>query len=333
MRKVKCGSQGLQVSRLGLGCMGMSGAYGEAVNSSSVDAVESKSLDTLYVALELGVTFWDTADVYGEGRNEQLLSRVLKAERPRIQLASKCGITGRDSNGVTVNGRPDYIQSACKASLKRLGVDHLDLLYLHRIDPNVPVEESVGAMGELVSGGYVGHIGLSEASAATIRRAHKEFPLSAVQSEYSLFSRGIEKEILPTLRELKVALVPYSPLGRGLLTGAITAETQLEDNDFRRAMPRFAQENLVQNLRLVEEIKRVAKAHGCSPAQMALGWVLAQGDDIIPIPGTKRSSYLRDNAQATGLDISAQGREALEDISRQVAGERYPEALMKAVVR
>ena len=333
MRKVKCGNQGLQVSRLGLGCMGMSGAYGEAVNSGSVDAVESKSLDTLYVALELGVTFWDTADVYGEGRNEHLLNRVLKAERARIQLASKCGITGRDSNGVTVNGRPDYIQSACKASLKRLGVDHLDLLYLHRIDPSVPVEESVGAMGELVSGGYVGHIGLSEASASTIKRAHKEFPLSAVQSEYSLFSRGIEKEILPTLRELKIALVPYSPLGRGLLTGAITADTQLEDNDFRRAMPRFAQENLTQNLRLVEEIKRVAKTHGCSPAQMALGWVLAQGEDIIPIPGTKRSSYLRDNAQAIGLDISAQGRDALDDISRQVAGERYPEVLMRAVVR
>lgn len=333
MRKVSCGNQGLVVSRLGLGCMGMSGAYGEAVSSGSVAAVEAKALDTLYLSLELGVTFWDTADIYGEGRNEELLSRVLKLERARVQLASKCGITGRDSSGLTVNGRPDYIQSACKASMMRLGVDHLDLLYLHRVDPKVPIEESVGAMGELVRGGYIRYVGLSEPSAATIRRAHKEFPLSAVQSEYSLFSRGIESEILPTLRELKIGLVPYSPLGRGLLTGTITRDTQLEDNDFRRAMPRFAQENLDHNLRLVEEVKRVAKDHGCSPAQMALGWVLAQGDDIIPIPGTKRSSYLRDNAQAVDLDLSRQGREALDVISRHVAGERYPEALMKAVAR
>jgi aryl-alcohol dehydrogenase-like predicted oxidoreductase len=258
---------------------------------------------------------------------------VLKSERPRVQLASKCGITGRDADGLTVNGRPDYIQSAAKESMRRLGVDYLDLLYLHRVDPSVPIEESVGAMGELVQQGYVRYIGLSEARAETIRRAHREFPLSAVQSEYSLFSREVEQEVLPTLRELKIALVPYSPLGRGLLTGAITRETQLEANDFRRDMPRFAPENLHRNLRLVKEIETVAHEHGCSPAQMALGWVLAQGEDIIPIPGTKRSSYLRDNVQAIHLELSAQGRQALDAISSKVAGARYPAALLKAVSR
>ena len=303
--------------------MGMSWAYGQAD--------EAKALDSLYVALELGVTFWDTADVYGDGRNEELLSRVLKTERPRVELATKCGITGRDADGLTVNGRPDYIQLACKASMRRLGVDSLDLLYLHRVDPKIPIEESVGAMGELVSQGYVRYIGLSEAKAETIRKAHREFPLSAVQSEYSLFTRGVEESVLPTLRELNIGLVPYSPLGRGMLTGAITAETKLEDDDMRRHLPRFEKANLAQNLRLVEEITSVAKAHGCSPAQMALGWVLAQGEDVIPIPGTKRSSYLRDNAQSIHLDLSVQGRQRLDAISREVAGERYPSSLMKAV--
>lgn len=325
MRKVSCGNQGLRVSRLGLGCMGMSWAYGLAD--------EAKALDSLYVALELGVTFWDTADVYGDGRNEELLARVLKTERSRVELATKCGITGRDDDGLTVNGRPDYIQQACKASMKRLGVDTLDLLYLHRVDPKIPIEESVGAMGELVSQGHVRYIGLSEAKAETIRKAHSEFPLSAVQSEYSLFTRGVEESILPTLRELKIGLVPYSPLGRGMLTGAITAETKLEDDDMRRHLPRFEKANLAQNLRLVEEITSVAKAHGCSPAQMALGWILAQGEDVIPIPGTKRSSYLRDNAQSIHLDLSVQGRQRLEAISQEVAGERYPSALMRAVSR
>ena len=325
MRKVSCGNQGLIVSRLGLGCMGMSWAYGQAD--------EAKALDCLYLALELGVTFWDTADVYGEGKNEELLARVLKTERPRVQLATKCGITGRDADGLTVNCRPDYIQQACKSSMKRLGVDSLDLLYLHRVDPQVPIEESVGAMGELVSAGYVRYIGLSEAKAETIRKAHREFPLSAVQSEYSLFTRGVEDSVLPTLRELKIGLVPYSPLGRGMLTGAITKETALAESDMRRQLPRFDKDNLEQNLRLVDEIEAVAKEHGCSPAQMALGWVLAQGDDIIPIPGTKRSSYLRDNAQAVRLELSVAGRERLDGISTRVAGERYPSFLMKAVSR
>jgi len=311
--------------------MGMSGAYGEAANSSVSAAVEGKALDVLFVALELGITFWDTADVYGEGRNEQLLSRALKTERSRVQLATKCGITGRDEDGLRLNGRPDYIHGACKASLKRLGVETIDLFYLHRVDPQVPIEESVGAMGELVAQGHVRYLGLSEASPDTICRAHKEFPLSAVQSEYSLFSRRVEDEVLPVLRELKIGLVPYSPLGRGMLTGAVTLETEFEENDMRRMLPRFEKENLGKNLRLVEEIKAAAKAHGCSPAQMALGWVLSQGDDIVPIPGTKRTSYLRDNAQAIQLVLSSQGREALASISRQVAGERYPKSLMKAV--
>lgn len=325
MRKVSCGDQGLTVSRLGLGCMGMSWAYGLAD--------EAKALDSLYVALELGVTFWDTADVYGDGKNELLLSKVLKTERSRVELATKCGITGRDQNGLTVNGRPDYIQQACKASMKRLGVESLDLLYLHRVDPKIPIEESVGAMGELVSAGYVRYIGLSEAKAETIRKAHREFPLSAVQSEYSLFTRGVEESVLPTLRELKIGLVPYSPLGRGMLTGAITAATVLDETDMRRTLPRFEKENLQRNLRLVDEVKAVAKEHGCSPAQMALGWVLAQGEDIIPIPGTKRSSYLRDNAQSVDLVVSQIGKERLQAISKEVAGERYPEFLMKAVAQ
>ena len=303
--------------------MGMSQSYGQAE--------ENKALDALYVALELGVSFWDTSDVYGQGGNERLLSRVLKSERSRVELATKCGITGRDAGGLTVNGRPDYIQQACKASLKRLGVSVIDLFYLHRVDPTVPIEESVGAMGELVSQGHVRYIGLSEAAAEPIRRAHAEFPLSAVQSEYSLFSRGVEESVLPTLRELKIALVPYSPLGRGMLTGAIKADTQFEENDLRNIMPRFSEANLAWNLRLVDEITRVAKSHGCSPAQMALGWVLAQGEDIIPIPGTKRSSYLRDNAQAIHLDLSIQGREALDSTAAKVSGERYNKELMKAV--
>lgn len=325
MKKVRCGNQGLMVSRLGLGCMGMSQSYGEAD--------EAKALDTLYLALELGVTFWDTADVYGEGRNEQLLSRVLKMERERVQLATKCGIVRLDSDGLVMNGRPKYIQESCKASLRRLGTSVIDLFYLHRVDPNVPIEESVGAMGELVTQGHVRYIGLSEAAPETIQRAHKEYPLSAVQSEYSLFSRNLEDEVLPLLRELKIALVPYSPLGRGMLTGAITRETEFEDTDLRHIMPRFFSENLAKNLKLVEEIKSVAKSHGCSPAQMALGWVLSQGEDIIPIPGTKRCSYLRDNAQAVHLDLSAQGREVLESTAKSVSGERYSKALMKAVSR
>jgi aryl-alcohol dehydrogenase-like predicted oxidoreductase len=325
MQKVSCGEQGLVVSRVGLGCMGMSWTYGKPD--------ESKVMDTLYLALELGVTFWDTADVYGQGENERLLARVLKSERSRVQLASKGGIAGRDSDGLIINGRPDYLQQACKASLKRLEVEYLDLYYLHRVDPRVPIEESVGALGELVNQGYLRYIGLSEAGAQTIRRAHREFPLSAVQSEYSLFSRDVELEVLPTLRELKIGLVPYSPLGRGLLTGGITAQTKLDENDFRQLMPRFSSENLHTNLGLVERIKKVAQDHGCSPAQLALGWVLAQGDDVIPIPGTKRSTYLRDNVQAIALELSAQGKEALERVSGQVAGARYPELLMKAVAR
>lgn len=325
MRKVACGQQGLLVSRLGLGCMGMSASYGP------VD--EAAALDTLYLALERGLTFWDTADVYGQGQNERLLSRVLRQERSRVELASKCGIAGRTAEGLALNGRPEAIHQACRASLQRLQVETLDLLYLHRVDPDVPVEESVGAMGELVSQGYVRFLGLSEASSQTIRRAHREFPLSAVQSEYSLFSREVERDVLPTLRELGIGLVPYSPLGRGLLAGALSAEAPLSEGDFRAQLPRFSESHLPQNLRLVDTVKAVAKAHGCSPAQLALAWVLAQGDDVIPIPGTVKTRHLLENLESVEVSLSEQGLQALDHLSAQVQGARYPDALLKAVGR
>lgn len=325
MEKIRCGQQGLLVSRLGLGCMGMSQSYGPAS--------KEQALNTLYKALELGVTFWDTADIYGQGSNEALLCPVLSQNRERIQLASKCGILGYGDDGVIVNGRPDYIKKCCKASLKRLGVEHIDLFYLHRVDPKVPIEESIGGLGELVDAGLVRYIGISEANAKTIRRAHKEFPLSALQSEYSLFSRAVEKEVLPTLRELGISLVAYSPLGRGLLTGSITGATRFDSSDRRSTLPRFSKENLENNLALVAEIEAIARSHGFSAAQLALGWIYAQGEDIICIPGTKRLSYLADNVEALQLAISPQSMSRLDTISSRVAGERYPKKQMAAVAR
>lgn len=303
--------------------MGMSWAYGEAN--------EVQALATLRGALELGVTFWDTADIYAGGKNETLLSQVLKTDRDRVVLATKCGITGRNADGYTLNGRPKYIHQSCDQSLKRLGVDTIDLYYLHRLDPDVPVEESVGAMGELVERGKVRFVGLSEVSAETLRRAHGEFPLSALQSEYSLFSRGVEKEILPTLRELKVGLVPYCPLGRGLLTGAISKQTEFDSQDFRSKQPRFQADNLAQNLRLVERVTSVAKAHGCTPAQFALAWLMAQGDDIVPIPGTKRPKYLQENAEATSVEVSPASLAEVDFDSDEVAGTRHTRLHMKSL--
>ena len=250
MQKVKCGAQGLVVSRLGLGCMSMSSTYGPA------DEVEAGK--ALQASLEAEMSFWDTADVYGGGANERFIAPFLSGRREQIVVASKCGITGRNADGLTVNGRPRYIYQACEDSLKRLNTDHIDLFYLHRVDPDVPIEESVGAIGELISRGLVKYAGICEASAETIRRAHGEFPLTAVQSEYSLFTREIENEILPLLRELDVALVAYSPLGRGFLTGNITSSEDIAADDFRRQLPRFEEENLKKNLRWVKRVEEVA---------------------------------------------------------------------------
>lgn len=303
--------------------MGMSWAYGEAN--------DVQALATLREALELGVNFWDTADVYAGGQNEQLLAEVLKGQRDRVVVGSKCGITGRNADGYTLNGRPDYIHRSCDKSLKRLGIDVIDLYYLHRLDPDVPVEESVGAIGELIDKGKVRFAGLSEVSAETIRRAHGEFPLSAVQSEYSLFSRGVEAEVLPLLRELKIGFVPYCPLGRGLLTGAITQETKFESEDFRLKQPRFQEQNLARNLRLVEKVKSVAKAHGCTPAQFAIAWVMHSGSDVVPIPGTKRPKYLRENAEAATIEISPAALAEVDFQEKEIAGRRHTDLHMKSL--
>ncbi|GAA2000026.1 MULTISPECIES: aldo/keto reductase [Nocardioides] len=313
----------LTVSALGLGCMGMSEFYGTGDEQTGVD--------TIHRALDLGVTFLDTADMYGPFTNEQLVGRAIAGRRDEVQLATKFGNERLpDGTRLGINGRPDYVRTACDASLRRLGVDHLDLYYQHRVDKTVPIEETVGAMAELVEAGKVRHLGLSEASAATIRRAHATHPITALQTEYSLFTRDLEDEILPVLRELGIGLVPYSPLGRGILTGAITDESQLEEGDSRRTayFPRLNGEGLRANLALVAKVRGIAEAKGCTPGQLALAWVLAQGDDtlgVAPIPGTKRVRYLEENAGAVAVSLDAADLEALERaVPRDaVVGERY----------
>ncbi|MET9310551.1 aldo/keto reductase [Kribbella sp. NPDC003505] len=312
---MKLGSQGAEVSRLGLGCMGMSYAYG------TTDDTESAA--TLHRALDLGVTFLDTADIYGFGANEELIGRTIADRRDEVFLATKFGITGDPLTDAVrgVNGSPEYVRSAIDASLRRLGVDHVDLYYQHRMDPGVPVEETVGAMAELVEAGKVRYLGLSEASAETIRRAHAVHPITAVQSEWSLFSRDIEESALPACRELGIGIVPYSPLGRGMLTGALPAD--LPADDFRRTLPRFTGDNLDANLALVEEIRAVAGRYDATPGQIALAWVLAQGNDVAPIPGTKRRRYLEENVAALRLELSAADVEALAKLTP--VGTRYPD--------
>ena len=310
----------LTVSTLGLGCMGMSEFYGTGD--------EQQGLDTIHRALDLGVSFLDTADMYGPFTNEKLVGKAIQGRRDEVQLATKFGNQrGEDGSRLGINGRPEYVRSACDASLQRLGVDHIDLYYQHRVDKTVPIEETVGAMKELVEAGKVRHLGLSEASAETIRRAHAVHPITALQTEYSLFTRDLEDEILPVLRELGIGLVPYSPLGRGLLTGAITATDDLESNDSRRSpyFPRFSGEALDANLALVARIREIAAAKGATPGQLALAWVLAQGDDVVPIPGTKRVRYLEENVAAADLTLEADDRAALEQaVPRDaVAGDRY----------
>ncbi|MDN5894600.1 MAG: aldo/keto reductase [Nocardioides sp.] len=312
----------LTVSAMGLGCMGMSEFYGRGD--------EADGIATIHRALELGVTFLDTADMYGPFTNEQLVGKAIASGprgRDEIQLATKFGNERRpDGSRVGINGRPDYVRAACDASLQRLGVDHIDLYYQHRVDQDVPIEETVGAMGELVAAGKVGHLGLSEASAANVRKAHDTHPITALQTEYSLFTRDLEDEILGTIRELGIGLVPYSPLGRGLLTGAVTA-TSLEEGDARTTayFPRFQGEALENNLALVAKVREVAAAKDATPGQLALAWVLAQGDDVVPIPGTKRVSYLEENVGAAAVEITADDLAALDAaVPRDaVAGARY----------
>jgi aryl-alcohol dehydrogenase-like predicted oxidoreductase len=305
---------------MGLGCMGMSEFYGTAD--------ESEAVATIHRALDLGVTFLDTADMYGPFTNEQLVGQAIAGRRDQVQLATKFGNERLpDGSRVGVNGSPEYVRKACDASLQRLGVDHIDLYYQHRVDKTVPIEDTVGAMAELVQAGKVRHLGLSEASADTIRRAHAVHPVTALQTEYSLFTRHVEDEILPTLRELGIALVPYSPLGRGILTGAITSTDSLDPTDFRRHNPRYQGEALENNLSLVEKVREIASEKGVTPGQLALAWVLAQGDDIVPIPGTKRVRYLEENVAAAGVRLDDRDLGALEAaVPRDaVAGERYPD--------
>ena len=298
-RTLGSGPATLDVSALGLGCMGMSEFYGTGD--------EATGIATIHRAIELGVTFFDTADMYGPFTNERLVGKALAEHRDAVVLATKFGNErGEDGSRLGVNGRPDYVHKAADASLQRLGADHIDLYYQHRVDKNVPIEETVGAMAELVAAGKVRHLGLSEASAETIRRAHAVHPITALQTEYSLFTRDVEDEILPTIRELGIGLVPYSPLGRGILTGAITAESDLESNDSRLTayFPRFQGDALEANLALVAKVRELAEIKGVTPGQLALAWVLAQGDDIAPIPGTKRVKYLEENVGAAAVELT-----------------------------
>ena len=307
----------LEVSEQGLGCMGMSAFYG------TID--EEESTAAIHRALELGITFLDTADMYGLGRNEELVGRAIAGRRDEVVLATKFGNIVRDDGSRGVDGRPEYVHQAFEASQRRLGVDHVDLYYQHRVDKTVPIEETVGAMAELVAAGKVRHLGLSEASPQTIRRAHAVHPIAAVQTEYSLWSRDPEGDILDTCRELGIGFVAYSPLGRGFLTGRFRSADDFEDGDFRGGLPRLQGENFERNLELVRRVEEIAAAKGVTPAQLALAWVLAQGDDVVPIPGTKRRSYLEENAGASEIELDADDLAQLDEAfpPAAAAGARY----------
>lgn len=329
MQTRKLGSQGLEVSALGLGCMGMSEFYGPG------DAAES--LATIHRALELGVILLDTADMYGPFKNEELVGKAIRGRRPQVVLATKFGIV-RSADDPTVRGvcgRPDYVHRACEASLKRLGVDVIDLYYQHRVDPDVPIEETVGAMGELVHAGKVRYLGLSEAGPETLRRACSEHPISALQTEYSLWTRDPEDGILAACRELGIGFVAYSPLGRGFLSGQIREVDDLAPDDYRRHSPRFQGANFQKNLDLVARVEELAAAKGCTPAQLALAWVLAQGEDVVPIPGTKHRRYLEQNVAALQVPMSDADLAAIEAVAPPgvAAGTRYPEEMMKLLGR
>jgi aryl-alcohol dehydrogenase-like predicted oxidoreductase len=312
---VSLGSQGLTVSRQGLGCMGMSEFYGPRD--------DAESIATIHRALELGVTLLDTADMYGPFTNEELVGRAIAGQRDRVVIATKfANVRGEDGSHLGVRGDPAYVRDACETSLRRLGDDHIDLYYQHRVDPKTPIEETVGAMAELVAAGKVRYLGLSEAAPATIRRAHAVHPISALQTEYSVWARQPEAEILPTLRELGIGFVPYSPLGRGFLTGSVRTLDGLAEDDFRRFQPRFQGDNLEANIAIVERIDEIAAAHGVTPAQVALAWVHAQGEDVVPIPGTKHRRYVEENVGALDVELTAEELAAL-DSTGQAAGDRY----------
>ena len=329
MERRKLGAQGLEVPAQGLGCMGMSEFYGPGD--------EAESIAVIHRAQELGIDFLDTADMYGPFKNEELVGRAIKGRRKDYIIATKFGIVRDtvDPNKRGVSGRPDYVRKAAEASLKRLGIEHIDLYYQHRVDPEVPIEETVGEMSRLVEDGMVRFLGLSEAGVDTIRRAHGVHPITALQTEYSLWSRDVEDEILPTIRELGIGLVAYSPLGRGFLTGRFTSIDDLPADDFRRSSPRFQGENFAKNLELVRHVEEVAESKGCNAAQLALAWVLSRGDDVVPIPGTKRRKYLEENAAAVDIELTPDDLARIEEIAPKgvAAGERYPESGMKMVGR
>ena len=329
MQKRDLGKEGLSVSELGLGCMGMSEFYG------TTD--EGESVATIQRAIELGVTFIDTADMYGPFTNERLVGRAVAGRREEVQLATKFGnVRGEDGSFHGVRGDAAYVRECCDASLRRLGVDHIDLYYQHRVDPETPIEETVGAMKELVEAGKVRYLGLSEAGVETIRKAHAVHPISALQSEYSLFTRDVEDEVLPALRELGIGFVPYSPLGRGFLTGRFRTLADMPEDDTRSArFPRFAEENFMKNVELADRVREVADEKGVTPGQLALAWLLAQGEDIVPIPGTKRRRYLEENAGASGVELTAEDLRRIEEAMPRgsAAGERYTEEMMRAVGR
>jgi aryl-alcohol dehydrogenase-like predicted oxidoreductase len=319
MDKRKLGSQGLVVAELGLGCMGMSEFYGARD--------DNESIATLHRAIELGIDFFDTSDMYGPHHNEELVGRTFRPLRDRVIIATKFGIVRHPDGRREINGRPEYVRSACDASLKRLGIEHIDLFYQHRVDRSVPIEETVGAMADLVKAGKVRYLGLSEASAKTIRRAHATHPISAVQSEYSLWSRDIENEVIPALRELGIGLVAYSPLGRGFLSGDFKSLDDLPEKDFRRFNPRFQGANFTRNLEVVGRVQQIAAEKGVTPSQLALAWVLARGQDIVPIPGTKRRKYLDQNAGAVKIRLNESDLSRIEEVAPKgfAAGDRYPD--------
>ncbi|MBA2501618.1 MAG: aldo/keto reductase [Pyrinomonadaceae bacterium] len=328
MKTRQLGRSGLEVSALGLGCMGMSEFYGSSD--------ERESIPTIHRALELGVNFLDTADMYGPFKNEELVGRAIKGRRDKVVLATKFGnMRGEDGSFLGVNGRPEYVRQACEASLRRLDVEVIDLYYQHRVDPNVPIEETVGEMKRLVEEGKVRYLGLSEAAAETIRRAHRVHPIAALQTEYSLWSRDPEDGLLEVCRELGIGFVAYSPLGRGFLTGQIKSFDDLAADDYRRLSPRFQGENFDKNLELVKRIEELAAEKNCAPAQLALAWVLAQGSDIVPIPGTKRRKYLEENVGAIKVEITPEELKRIDEVAPRgaAAGTRYPEASMAAVNR